>query len=327
MSYNTGSNPTPEWDWENVPKEEATTEEGIPSRRRTPYSFSATDQPSEQDPSHEEASHTESPRSNQDAGSSKRSHWPPRQCRICLETVQPTFDAPSEYLPGFMQTTSNVKYEDESGRLLRPCLCKGSSKYVHESCLQAWRHADSSYGPRNYYHCPTCGFKYRLARLGAGRFVASIAAQIILTIIILVLAVFVLGFIADPIINLYLDPWGFLSPWSRYDEYYYYDDEEAVGWVEHFAKGIASMGVLGFAKFFFARPFSWIRFGSSGRGRTTGRDRHEQISWLVILIGVGTVLLAIYKGVRAWSRRTLERAGERVMDVQGDDGDEDVTEE
>ena len=102
---------------------------------------------------------------------------------------------------------------------------------------------------------------------------------------------FVLGFIADPIINLYLDPWGFLSPWSRYDDYYYDNDEEVGGWVEHFAKGIASMGVLGFAKFFFARPFSWIRFGSSGRGRTTARDRHEQISWLVILIGVGTVLL------------------------------------
>lgn len=32
---------------------------------------------------------------------------------------------------------------------------------------------------------------------------------------------------------------------------------------------------------------------------------------------------AIYKGVRSWSRRTLERAGERVMDVQGDDEDED----
>lgn len=32
---------------------------------------------------------------------------------------------------------------------------------------------------------------------------------------------------------------------------------------------------------------------------------------------------AIYKGVRVWSRRTLERAGERVMDVQGDDDDDD----
>ena len=32
---------------------------------------------------------------------------------------------------------------------------------------------------------------------------------------------------------------------------------------------------------------------------------------------------AVYKGVRAWSRRTLEKASERVMDVAGDDDDED----
>jgi hypothetical protein len=35
------------------------------------------------------------------------------------------------------------------------------------------------------------------------------------------------------------------------------------------------------------------------------------------------VIQAVYKGVRVWSRRTLERAGERVMDVQHDDEDDD----
>ena len=110
--------------------------------------------------------------SSSQSRSSKRTHWPPRQCRICLETVQPTFNVPSQSLPGFLQS-SNVVYEDESGRLIRPCMCKGSSKYVHEACLQAWRHADPSYGRRNYWQCPTCGFKYRLARLGVGRFIGS----------------------------------------------------------------------------------------------------------------------------------------------------------
>jgi hypothetical protein len=34
---------------------------------------------------------------------------------------------------------------------------------------------------------------------------------------------------------------------------------------------------------------------------------------------------AVYKGVRSWSRRTLEKAGERVMDVPlpGEDNDTD----
>lgn len=208
-------------------------------------------------------------------------------------------------------------------------MCKGSSKYVHEGCLQAWRHADPSYGRRNYWQCPTCGFKYRLARLGAGRFIGSVAAQIALTAIILILIVFVLGFFADPIINLYLDPWSVLTPWSSFSRSNYsthdYDDEPST-WYEHFAKGFASMGVLGFLKVLIASPLSYFRIGG-GRGRNTGRDRYEQVSWIIILIGVGTFLAAVYKGVRAWSRRTLEKAGERVMDVQGEDDDDDDEDE
>ncbi|KAF1945172.1 RING finger domain-containing protein [Clathrospora elynae] len=255
---------------------------------------------------------------------SRRTHWPPRQCRICLETVQPTFNVPSQSLPSFLQS-SNVVYEDESGRLIRPCLCKGSSKHVHEACLQAWRHADPSYGRRNYWQCPTCGFKYRLARLGAGRFIGSVGAQIALTAIILLSVIFVLGFVADPIINLYLDPWSYLTPWSGLsgsDYSYHYEDESST-WYEHFAKGFASMGVLGFLKVIVASPLSYFRFGGGRTRNNTGRDRYEQVSWFIIVIGVGTFLAAIYKGVRVWSRRALEKAGERVMDVQGDDDDQD----
>ena len=148
--------------WVDVPKEpptESSSSEGASFRPQwRPPPGSSTDDTRQPGPS---------------TRSSRRTHWPPRQCRICLEVVQPTFDVPSEHLPGFLQSSGNVKYEDESGRLIRPCLCKGSAKYVHEGCLQAWRHADPGYGRRNYWQCPTCQFKYRLARLGAGRFVAS----------------------------------------------------------------------------------------------------------------------------------------------------------
>lgn len=103
--------------------------------------------------------------------------------------------------------------------------------------------------------------------------------------------IFVLGFVADPIINLYVDPWSFLSPWSSFTRSdYYYEDDESFTWYEHFAKGLASMGVLGFLKVLVASPLSYFRMGGGGRGRTTGRDRYEQISWIIILIGVGTFL-------------------------------------
>jgi hypothetical protein len=162
MSYASGFQPPGSWSWpDDLPNQE--------SSREDPSTSSSSS-------SQQQAPGSSSTSGNTNRGTSsrpKRTHWPPRQCRICLETVQPTFHAASESLPGFLQS-SNVVYEDETGRLIRPCMCKGSSKYVHDACLQAWRHADPGYGRRNYWQCPTCGFKYRLARLGTGRFIGSI---------------------------------------------------------------------------------------------------------------------------------------------------------
>lgn len=102
----------------------------------------------------------------------RQRHWRPRTCRICLETVLPSFNVPSENLPGIFQATPSVSYDSEGGRLLRPCKCKGSSKYVHESCLQQWRHADPD-SRRHYWQCPTCHFQYRLERMAWGRWISS----------------------------------------------------------------------------------------------------------------------------------------------------------
>ncbi|GFF51050.1 E3 ubiquitin-protein ligase MARCH11 [Aspergillus udagawae] len=263
-----------------------------------------------------------------------KKHYPNRTCRICLESVPPTFHPPSENLPGFLQPKPRVVYESsdpELGRLLRPCKCKGSSRYVHEGCLQSWRHADPDYGKRHYWQCPTCGFQYRLERLKWAHWISSAATQIVLTLSILLFTVFLLGFIADPIINLYVDPVETIV----YKEYWEpstvsgaLPNESRPSWAEHFVKGLASLGLLSFIKAILAlSPWQWWNLRSSGvvsSGRTTGRSRAASISWIVILIGVGTFLWAVWKGVRTWSRKTLEKAGERVMDVPlPDDDDED----
>ncbi|KAF7306858.1 hypothetical protein MIND_00478000 [Mycena indigotica] len=67
-----------------------------------------------------------------------------RQCRICLA-------GPEE--------------EAELGRMIKPCLCTGSIKFVHVKCLQRWRNSSSS--PANsarFFSCPQCGYKYRFTR-------------------------------------------------------------------------------------------------------------------------------------------------------------------
>ena len=230
--------------------------------------------------------------------------WPPRTCRICLEIVLPTFRPSSTSLPNVLQPAPSVTYESDdptAGRLIRPCKCKGSSRYVHEGCLQAWRHADPDYGKRNYWQCPTCGFRYRLERMRWGRAISSTATQFTLTISILLLAMFILGFVADPIINFYIDPYSTLSAGSFSSISTKIDplltDDDVPTWTEHFIKGLASLGLLSFVKVLFAlSPWQWWNLRNSGimgggsRTGGSGRDRLASISWLVILIGVGTFL-------------------------------------
>jgi len=252
---------------------------------------------------HQETSQPQSPPRN-------RRHYPPRTCRICLEVVPPTYETPPGGLSGMLSPAPQVTYisqDPESGRLIRPCKCKGSQKYVHEGCLQAWRHADPAYGRRNFWECPTCKFRYRLERMRWSSWITSTLAQVVLTITILFITIFFLGFVADPIINLYVDPVGTLTtnPFSTKEDVVMPHVEEELTWTEHILKGLASLGVLGFIKVIFAMsPWQWYNLrntgilgGGGGRnGRTgTGRDRLQSISWWLVTVGVITFLLVSYR--------------------------------
>jgi hypothetical protein len=113
---------------------------------------------------------------------------------------------------------------------------------------------------------------------------------------------FLLGFVADPIINLYLDPYTTItSPLTGEKLEPILDPDEQITWSEHFAKGLASLGLLSFIKVLLAMsPWQWWNVRSSGilggnaRTSVTGRDRLQSISWFVVLIGVGTFLWVRY---------------------------------
>ena len=134
-----------------------------------------------------------------------------------------------------------------------------------------------------------------------GNWISSKSTQVLLTVFIFFITMFLLGFVADPIINFYLDPYTTISsvPMSRPDfkvkPPFAGDDE--FSWIEHFVKGLASLGLLGFVKVLFAMsPWQWFNLRGSGlmsgsaRAGTSGRDRLASISWIVVLVGVGTFL-------------------------------------
>jgi len=280
---------------------------------------------------HQEQSQPEAP--------PRQRYYGPRTCRICFEVVHPTFEEPTA-MDGFMGQPPRPIYKSddpESGRLISPCKCKGSQRYVHEGCLQAWRYADAT-ATRNFFACPTCGYRYTLERLSWAHRLQSTFAQILLTILIFVVSVFILGFIADPILNIWSDPIGaiadvaanVLEDIEALQEPASEIHEEPGTWLEHFLKGFLSLGLLGFLKTILVMtPWQWWHLrssgflGTTGRRGGTGRARVENMNMALVLLGAATFMWGVWKGVRKFSASTLQRASNRVFDVGCDDEDED----
>ena len=104
-------------------------------------------------------------------------------------------------------------------------------------------------------------------------------------------------FIADPIINLYVDPADtiyFSEVWQPSASPDALAASKKTAWLNHLIKGLASLGFLSFIKVLFAiPPWDYLNLRSSGvvsSGRNTGRSRVASIGWLVILVGVGSFL-------------------------------------
>ncbi|KAH8888298.1 hypothetical protein GQ53DRAFT_654622 [Thozetella sp. PMI_491] len=261
----------------------------------------------------------------------RRRFYKSRTCRICLEVVEPTIEV-EESATGLFAAKQRVRYlseDPELGRLISPCKCKGSQKYVHEGCLQAWRRA-SPMSDRNYWKCPTCGFEYRIQRLSWGRWLQSKTIRVAATLSIFAISVFLLGFVADPIINFWLDPIGIVTDQLGdmvldFEDDPIIDDSEPSTWSYHFLKGFLGLGLLGFLKSFFAMtPWQWFNVRATVRGnRRGGRDRLESINWGLVIVGIFTVLVAMWKIVSLICARTLEKLNDQIVDIHGEDPDDD----
>ncbi|GAA5965043.1 hypothetical protein JCM8115_005691 [Rhodotorula mucilaginosa] len=98
-----------------------------------------------------------------------------KMCRIC-------FDGPDE----------------ELGKLFSPCLCRGTSRYVHTACLEQWRKASPN--ARAFWECQQCGYRYRLQRTALARVVTSPLTVTTLTITFFLLLVYFAGFFANSLL-------------------------------------------------------------------------------------------------------------------------------
>ncbi|KAL1521496.1 hypothetical protein AB1Y20_021158 [Prymnesium parvum] len=71
-------------------------------------------------------------------------------------------DSPAASAEAVCRICFGAPFENGAGRLISPCRCTGSMRYVHIACLNEWR--SSSANPRSLYACDQCGYAYNMQR-------------------------------------------------------------------------------------------------------------------------------------------------------------------
>lgn len=219
----------------------------------------------------------------------------PRTCRICFESV----------LPEVNTKTGKTTYgsdRSEEGRLIRPCSCNGSQRYIHELCLRLHRHNHPL--EDSYLRCPTCRAEYRFNDSLYTALAAHPLTHACLTATATCTAIYVAGYAVLPLLP--------LTVFSQTDR----------SWLEHFAQGTCMVGVGGWL------VFSWDLFHLL---RTFTTDLPMiffflfAISvpaapgqgglWIPIAAGTIRVMYWLWCDLRTWVRRFVENERARVVDL------------
>ncbi|KAG0028576.1 hypothetical protein BGZ81_004591 [Podila clonocystis] len=245
-----------------------------------------------------------------------------RQCRICL---------------------GGVDEEDTLGRLISPCLCKGSMKYVHVECLNAWRARSPK--QESHYKCDTCKYAFSFRRTSFARYLAHPLTVFVLTILVFVAAVFAAGFAMKLLLYLTMDEaQEFIYP-ADLDEF---DEDELIRLKEdfvifktpdslravfridksHMVFGSFFVSIIGFLQLFLSTiwmgggggVFRIGGFGLGGGRRRGERQREAGIGGvlmvMILVFGLFKSVYTTYQFVNRMSRKALAKAEHMVLEVQ-----------
>ncbi|KAG1864280.1 hypothetical protein DFJ58DRAFT_656280 [Suillus subalutaceus] len=255
-----------------------------------------------------------------------------KQCRICFEG------------------------EDESlGRLIRPCLCKGSISYVHIACLKRWR--SSSFSNNSFYRCPQCHYRYLFARtkatgLATNPIVVGMISSFLFTILVMCSSYATTYFMSS------------FEDHSSYGSSYYFfispidvgqdliraalrilRDQDAFPlednaprltrtnpaplpsspsflkrFVRRFIIGLPMIGAGSIVHMLLSLPFlgpvHWIaRFRGNRSRRNNSTDLAAMIILALLLVGIARALYGAYKLTRKISERLLLYAEDVILEV------------
>jgi hypothetical protein len=238
-----------------------------------------------------------------------------RTCRICFETVSSAID-PTSGEPSYASSDPN------DGRVLRPCKCSGSQRYVHESCLQSYR--THNILQDSYVKCPTFGYTYRLETSPLRGFLTHSAIQILTAGIIVAFFIFAGGYAAIPLLSITIRfrqtlEYGIvLIPWYTADR----------GWLDHFAQGAVFVGLTGISFWLCDviimvwtrvwHPPVWFMLFL---GLLSPQGESHIFFWIQMTLGIFRVAYWTWCVIRSQCRRLAESGGMvRVLEYRGDFG-------
>jgi hypothetical protein len=205
--------------------------------------------------------------------------------------------------------------EEELGRLISPCKCSGTAKYVHILCLQEWRKRSTAAGSsKSFFECDLCKYQYSFRQTRYAAILMSWKSKTVATLVLLWSWAFALGFMAHPLLETHVtdeDIELILQFPNIFLQMIGVDIKTRLvpqnGWIEHQFLGTACIGLLGLIK------FSFVTFYSS-------TFRHKRtLSLLLVVVGFVYSIAELYKFVGKLSGYGLRvMAGWLAYDVPED---------
>lgn len=89
--------------------------------------------------------------------------------------------------------------DEELGNLFSPCVCRGTSRFVHVECLNRWR--QRSVGANSFFRCDQCQYEYRISRSSVSGLATNKYALGIVTFVFFTLLIFLSGFLATGVLE------------------------------------------------------------------------------------------------------------------------------
>jgi hypothetical protein len=93
--------------------------------------------------------------------------------------------------------------DEDDGRLISPCLCKGTMRFVHVECLTQWRL--QSVNKESFFACDSCQYRYSFRRPAWASLLRSALVVHFVAFILFVFLIALCGHIANVADALFFD--------------------------------------------------------------------------------------------------------------------------